>query len=65
MFPVSSDMFGDVAVDAMDSAYQVLAKSSLNIEKHGEIEEQMVNCSLPSNAFHQYNKKMRLPAYRD
>jgi hypothetical protein len=43
MFPVSSNLFGDVAIEAMSAAYQVLAKASLNIEKHQEYQENMVS----------------------
>jgi hypothetical protein len=43
MFPVSSNLFGDVAIEAMSAAYQVLAKVSLNIEKHQEYQENMVS----------------------
>ena len=42
MFPVSSEVFGDAAIDAMGSAHEILAKSSLNIEKHAQFEEELV-----------------------
>lgn len=42
MFPVSSEVFGDAAIDAIASAHEILAKSSLNIKKHSEFEEELV-----------------------
>ena len=43
IFPVSANVFGDAAIDAMGSAYEVLAMSSINIEKHQEFEAKLVN----------------------
>ena len=45
IFPVSANVFGDAAIDAMGSAYEVLAMSSINIEKHQEFEAKLVNGS--------------------
>ena len=43
IFPVSANVFGDAAIDAMGSAYEVLALSSINIEKHQEFEAKLVS----------------------
>ena len=42
LFPVSANVFGDVAVECMTTATNTLAMASVNIEKHQEFQQKMV-----------------------
>jgi hypothetical protein len=42
LFPVPTNLFGDVAVECMTTATNTLAMASVNIEKHQEFQQKMV-----------------------
>ena len=49
LFPVSANVFGDVAVECMTTATNTLAMASVNIEKHQEFQQKMVTKRIESN----------------